>query len=48
MGIGAYPALRLEGFYDVVLKIPRVTEETVRNAFSQIENQEVVDVRDVV
>lgn len=48
MGIGTYPTHRREGFYDVVLKIPEVTAENVQAAFNQIEDQEVVDIRDVV
>ncbi len=48
MGIGTYPTHRKEGWYDVVLKIPNVSVEQVRGAFSQIEAQEVVDIRDVV
>ena len=48
MGIGTYPTHRQEGFYDVVLKIPEVSADDVRTAFSQIEDQEVVDIRDVV
>ncbi len=47
-GIGTYPTHRKEGWYDVVLKIPNVSIEQVREAFSQIEAQEVVDIRDVV
>ena len=48
MGIGTFPTHRREGFYDVVLKIPEVSADDVRSAFSQIEDQEVVDIRDVV
>lgn len=48
MGIGTFPTHRREGLYDVVLKIPHVTAEEVRAAFSQIEAQEVVDIREVV
>lgn len=48
MGIGTYPTRRQEGWYDVVLKIPHVTAEQVTGAFSKIEDQEVVDIRDVV
>lgn len=48
MGIGTYPTHRREGMYDAVLKIPGVTAEEVRAAFSQIDGQEVVDIRDVV
>ena len=48
MGIGTYPTHRQKGSYDVVLKIPQVTAEQVHTAFSQIDGQEVVDIRDVV
>ena len=48
MAVGTYPTFRRDGFYDVVLKIPGVSEAEVQAAFSQIEAQEVVDVRDVV
>lgn len=48
MGIGTFPSYRLEGLYDVVLKIPHVSEEEVLAAFSKIEAQEVVDIRAVV
>lgn len=48
MAVGTYPSYRREGYYDVVLKIPAVSEAQVRTTFSQIEDQEVVDVRDVV
>lgn len=48
MAIGTYPTHRQKGLYDVVLKIPQVTADEVHAAFSQIEGQEVVDIRDVV
>lgn len=48
MGIGTYPSPRVKGCFDVVLKMPRATAEEVRKAFSQLEEQEVVDIRDVV
>jgi acetoin utilization protein AcuB len=48
MAIGTYPSHRRDGFYDAVLKIPGVSETDIRRAFSQIPDQEVVDVRDVV
>ncbi len=48
MGIGTFPSHRRKGFYDVVLKIPHVTAVQVQEAFSQIEAQEVVDIRDDV
>ena len=48
MGIGSFPTPRHEGFYDVVLKIPNVTKEEVKAILSQVDEQEIVDIRDVV
>jgi len=48
MGIGSFPSPRHEGFYDVVLKIPKVTKEEVKAILSQVDEQEIVDIRDVV
>jgi acetoin utilization protein AcuB len=48
MGIGSFPTPRRPGYYDVVIKIPNVTTEQVRTGLSQLEEQEVVDVREVV
>ena len=48
MGIGTYPTYRKDGYYDVVLKIPHASAAEVRTAFSQIADQDVVDIRDVV
>ncbi|MEJ2746520.1 MAG: CBS domain-containing protein [Anaerolineae bacterium] len=48
MGIGSFPSPRHEGFYDVVLKIPKVTKEEVNAVLSQVDEHEVVDIRDVV
>ena len=48
MGIGSFPTPRHEGFYDVVLKIPKVTKEEVKAILSQVDEQEIVDIRDVV
>ena len=48
MGIGTYPTHRNEGYYDVVLKIPEASADEVRAALSQIEDQEVVDIRSVL
>ncbi len=48
MGIGTYPAPRREGFYDVVLKIPSLSADEVKAAFSQIDSQEIIDIRDSV
>ncbi|MFO7540797.1 MAG: CBS domain-containing protein [Chloroflexota bacterium] len=48
MGIGSFPTPRRPGFYDVVIKIPNATIAQVEAGLSQIEEQEVVDVREVV
>lgn len=48
MGIGTYPSRRQEGFYDAVIKIPNASAEQVREVLGQIEDQEVIDIRDVV
>ena len=48
MSIGTYPTRRKDGYYDVVIKIPHVSESEVRQGFSQIADQEIIDVRDVV
>lgn len=45
MGIGSFPTLRREGFYDVVLKIPGVEMAEVEAAINNIPGQEVVDIR---
>ena len=47
-GIGSYPSPRRPGFHEVVLKIPGPTLEEVKTAFSQVPEQEVVDIRSVV
>ena len=48
MGIGSFPSHRNPGYWDVVIKIPRVTKEEVEEALSQLPRQEVVDIREVV
>jgi acetoin utilization protein AcuB len=48
MGIGSFPAPRRPGFYDLVLKIPAVTVAEVQAVFSQVPEQEIVDIREVV
>ena len=48
MGIGTFPSPRRQGFYDAVLKIPNQTADTVKDAFSQISSQEVIDLREIV
>lgn len=48
MGIGSFPTHKDDQSYDVVLKIPGVTTEEVKEALGNIENQKIVDIRDVV
>ncbi len=48
MGIGTFPATRQEGFYDAVLKIVGVGMDEAKAKLNGIEDQEVVDIRDVV
>lgn len=48
IGIGTYPSRRREGYWDVVLKIRRVTCPEVDAALNNIPDQEIIDLRDVV
>jgi len=48
MGIGTFPSPRCEGYYDAVLKIPNLTAEAAKAAFSQITTQEIIDLREIV
>ncbi len=48
MGIGTYPSPRREGYYDVVLKIRRVSCDDVEAVLSQVPDQEIIDLRDAV
>lgn len=48
MGIGTYPSPRHKGFYDAVIKIVGVSIEDAREALKDIEDQELIDIRDVV
>jgi len=45
MGIGSFPSPRFPGYWDVVIKIPRVTVEEVEGALSQLTRQKIVDIR---
>jgi acetoin utilization protein AcuB len=47
MGIGTFPTPRRPGYYDAVLKIPNITLAEVKELFSQIPDQEIVDIREV-
>lgn len=48
IGIGSFPSPRTPGFYDTVLKIPRVPVDQVREVLSQVPEQEIVDIREFV
>jgi acetoin utilization protein AcuB len=48
MGIGTYPSPRHEGFYDTVVKIPRVSITDVQAVFDQIDEIKVVDIREAI
>jgi len=48
MGIGAYPTPRREGFYDAVIKICGVSMDEARAVLSQVQGQEVVDIREAL
>ncbi|MEW5959488.1 MAG: CBS domain-containing protein [Chloroflexota bacterium] len=48
MGIGSFPSPRRPGFYDMVLKIPRATLDEIKSVLSQVPDQEIVDIREVV
>ena len=48
MGIGSFPAYRHPGYWDVVIKIPRVSVEEVEEALSKLPRQKIVDIREVV
>lgn len=47
-GIGTYPSRRRDGYWDVVLKIRRVSVPDVEAVLSKIPDQEIIDLRDVV
>ena len=47
-GMGSFPTPRQPGKYDLVLKIPDVSIEEVRDALSTIPDQSIVDIRTVV
>jgi len=47
MGIGSFPSPRNPGYYEVVIKIPRVSMREVEEALSQIEGQSITDIREL-
>ena len=47
-GLGTYPSRRSEGFWDVVLKIRRISPADVELVINNIPDQEIIDLRDVV
>lgn len=48
IGIGTYPSPRREGFWDVILKIRRVSCPDVDAVLGSILDQEIIDLRDEV
>ncbi len=48
MGIGTFPTRRREGFYDAVIKMAGVSAEQAREVLTQVADQEIIDIRDVV
>ena len=46
MGIGSFPTPRQPGYYDIVVKIPEVSIEQVRDILSQVPEQEIVDIHE--
>jgi acetoin utilization protein AcuB len=48
MGIGSFPSTRNPGFYDIVVKIPRVTVDEVVEVLGQVPGQSIADVRECV
>ncbi len=47
MGIGTFPTPRKPGYYDAVIKLPKVTVDEVREVLSQVPDQQIIDVREV-
>jgi acetoin utilization protein AcuB len=48
MGVGTFPSPKRPGFYDAVIKIPKVTLAEVQETLSQVTGQEIVDIREAV
>jgi acetoin utilization protein AcuB len=48
LGIGSFPAPRRPEFYDMVLKIPKVTVDQVKEILGQVPDQEIIDIREFV
>lgn len=48
MGMGSFPSPKRPGYYDVVLKITGVTLAEVQEVLSQVPEQEIIDIREVV
>lgn len=47
MGIGSFPSPRQPGYYDMVLKIPAVSIDKVREVLNSVPDQEIIDIRGV-
>ena len=48
LGVGTFPTRKQSELYDAVIKIGDVTMDEVRAALSQVAEQEIVDIREVV
>ncbi len=46
LGIGSFPAPRRPEFYDMVLKLPKVTIDDVKEVLGQAPDQEIIDIRE--
>ena len=47
-GIGSFPSYRHPGYWDYVLKIPKVTPDEVEKALSALEHHTIADIREIV
>lgn len=47
MGIGTFPSHRHPGYYDMVLKIVHASAADIKATLSQVQDQELVDIREV-
>lgn len=48
IGIGTYPSRGHEGYWDVVMKIRKVSQDEVASVLGDIPDQTIIDLRDVV
>lgn len=48
MGIGSFPSPRKPEYYDLVLKIPHVAMDEIKEVLGAVPDQEIVDIRAIV